>query len=585
MDASQWEYVGEGGKHALFQCTTSSETSSTTTRKKLLRIAKSDLRDSSLSSSKGWIDHVEECDHHDDMAEESHLQNKEGQNGAFDSKVFYIRNVVAPHMSPFVDVPEVILLEWSFLRELHSRTLASGKIPLARIKDWTVDDSKNETSNPTRKPTGMLVLDYRSTLLHYERTLVPSKKSLPPPRILTIEIKPKAGYLAMSPLVDPRHRIKYLQSRFVSLQILQQQGKWAKGWTAALDGNDNSDSNFQTSSYDPLDLFSSGNSSRIRRAVSQLLRVPQNNLKIWFQNEQVVGHDLHSSKSGTDIRRRKQDDDELCQRVLDAFFPGHHRSSVSSDSGDSNISSSSIRHPSQREVLETLLEEILVEVFLNGPAQELLAKLVEWQKLDVLDVDGVGGVYERVVNLCRGSHEEAQAILDDIKLEDLNMKSTPRQRTALPLFESSPFDSDHLDEESYRLLHVFCEETYDFQQCLIRSNPDLPDEAFMNAKRHKLVQMINQFSLPACQFVLRNWLLSLAMCDVSVFLTLQKLDDVDIVFDPDEVVVVSSEVVKLQHFAYRLRLIDCDQKPAKKLKGRTHKEIAFRFLKLDARKV
>ena len=250
MDTSQWEYIGEGGKHAIFAFHCPREENSEEEEKyhekmfhgKLLRISKSDIRQSYKMMKQ-----------YDQKQLDSNDSNNDENSIA---SLFYIRNIIQPYFDQFVDVPQIIKLEWSFIYHLAKQTLqlsseqssitsSRRRIPASRKKDWIildddgVDIDVSSSFSTIKLPEAMLIMDYRTI-------------TSPSSPCINIEIKPKAGYLSISPLVDPLHRIKYTTTRFQLLQTLHENGYWSKGWTSSTNNNNNG----KKSEYDPLDLFS-----------------------------------------------------------------------------------------------------------------------------------------------------------------------------------------------------------------------------------------------------------------------------------------------------------------------------------------
>ena len=113
---------------------------------------------------------------------------------------------------------------------------------------------------------------------------------------------------------------------------------------------------------------------------------------------------------------------------------------------------------------------------------------------------------------------------------------------------------------------------------------------------------MNGLSKEACIYLLQNWLLSSALCDVSFFVTFQLLssrhpsrhydgsegDEFQILALNEEcqsrdrggIVFCSlqnndSRAVPIH---YEVKVVDCDPKPAKKLRGRIKVEGKFRFI-------
>jgi hypothetical protein len=505
----------------------------------------------------------------------------------------YVRNVVAPALAPFVDVPESIHLGWEFLAELRNQTVQTADLASLRQKDWGLlpdgDGPKGgsdagstgkggavaggDTDAPCPRPfaRAMVVRDYRTVL---PRPLAPGLMSC-----ITIEVKPKAGYLAFSPLVDPAHRIKYRQSRFVSLQQLHQRGQWIKGWTnTSAHGTDHGRAQIpddaapsalsnptRMSRYNPLDLFSGsidGDPVRLRGAITQLLKEPQNNLRIWYNNRLVLGHGGHvPTASLTQLY------ESVCEgRTTKVPLDGKLSPSILS----------------KEDEMHDIMEGMLFQVFSSREGQSLLSKLLVLQKLDVLDVDGATYVYQRMVDkFCGGSHQHAQRLLDDVQLRDVRC-GKPGTAGDVPLFEASPFDLNEdgndviVDGNTCSALIECCTVIQEFQRELSRASPSLPSSACLDETRENVARIVDDLSFTECRFLLLNWLLSLATCDVSIFITLQEriIDDLT-----DTVPIIEVSVGDtIKQFMFCLHVIDCDRKPAKKLQNRSSKEAAFRLL-------
>lgn len=635
MEASDWVYVVEGGRHALFS------THRHSWQGKLLRVRKQDLRDSSTAAARAAAAAAatkEVATEYPSSPSElrsttATTSNQESQQ-AIGRPDFFIQHVVAPWLTPFFDVPEKIRLEWTFLCDLASQTIHSSRIPPSRRKDWYPKTSLDSTTNsvtPSPPPLspqlpqfamGTLVVDYRSSIV---RTCPSSSPSLgqtanQSASLLTIEIKPKAGYLAWSPLVDPLHRqAKFRASRFVSLQRLHQKGVWNKGWAVANTNQLSSESEkrelekrqdattttkrIRMSQYDPLDFFAmvslpetqhqaccdkEDKRQRVRRAIINLLHSPQNNLRCFFnQNIMIVGH-----LSNTDDEARQSvSDNELCMQVLHDLFP--------------NLKSSGENYCCDRTArteMEAVLEDIMLQVITSDLGKELLSKLLAWQKLDVLDVDGVVLVYCRFVALlsCKASldntemksssqHLSAQECLDNITMQDLKPihsgfsdDTPPIQNSGdevCPLLAQSPFAFGR-DSSSNSIVEL-CKEVESFQMALSKEWPELPSKGNMDEARQRSLAIVEELTLEECRFLLLNWLLSLSMCDVSIFVVLKAIPPVEATegetTDDDPTIRISFGHTTTD-LTYHLQVIDTDQKPARKLQQRQEKESVFSLL-------
>lgn len=523
--------MGEGGEHALFK----------NKNKVLLRIRKRDL----VISAK-W-------------REQPNTVNNHTPSTITTATSSYLETVIVPCMNPYVDIPRVVTTTWSFLNELRLRTVAAGCIPIARRQDWTMTSSSKKHS--TSRPLATILYDYR--FLHTKNTLQLPK--LVPNQCWSVELKPKAGYMAFSPLVQ--HKIKYSYSRFVLLQQLHQRGIIAKGWTSSLIPT--------MSAYDPMDLYSAS-PSRMKTAVDNLFQCPQNNLRVHYNETPLIG-----------LGAKDEDAFEnICQsEVFTTLF------------GD--ITGVETTRAMWRDCLVAILQE-----------ESILKKLLGLQELDVLDADGAILVYRRLVELCNGSHEQAQSLLDhDITIStstttsssssssNMNKEKESLMPRKLSLLESSPFAFPDNKASSTRI-SAMCDDIADFRQLLIAAAPSLPQES--DEFHDRVRAQIDLLNVAECRFLLWNWLLSLTMCDVSIFISLQQIEPPMNAFvsgtnryggnnsttvvspmssngDPGHVTYSWNDEKQIS-FLYSVRLIDCDGKPSRKLRSRQEKEAAFEAL-------
>ncbi len=500
---AEWNYVGEGGKHALF--------ASDRFRGKLLRIDKENLRLASCYRSLP-IDNVD-------------LQR-------IPFSLQYFEMCISPRLSPYVDTPEIVALDWNFLEHLRLATIANRAVPLARVNDW-FPSTENLSIAKGVHPTGMLVVDYRGippSIVQHD-TLCD--------RRLLLELKPKAGYLSLSPLVDPCHRAKLMSSRFSLHQILHQRGHIKKGWAKSADG-------IRMSDYEPLDLFSQ-DKRRMTRAIKSLIFSPQNNLRIWYNNQAVTkGGELLLTDMEVVLK-------EMMLITADKL---EHEKIVES-------------------AFASLVSDLVVSILYN---ETLLEKLLTLQQLDFLDADGAVLISERLVELCNGSILEAEYHISQSRCQN-------RSETVHPLLSNSPFRLSLLSKESAIL--QLCKLTEDFRKVIADSEQALLSSDLLTDFHNQACAYVRELSTEECAYLLSNWLLSLAMCDVSILITLEQfatetLSDVaiesGIVREGNEgtgIVRYRTQDGSSHLFAFMVRLIDLDPKPPTKLWGRKAKEAVF----------
>lgn len=320
---------------------------------------------------------------------------------------------------------------------------------------------------------------------------------------------------------------------------------------------------FTPSNYSPLDLFSNGNNARIQKALNHLSQNMQNNFRVWCNGEQIFGEYTTTSKND-------------CQQILNDIFPSID--------------------PEMPNPMSTLLEVITKTVSAVLSKESLLSNMLSIQELDVVDVDGAIFIYQRLVGLCGGSHAEAEKALDDASLATRDgvllgqCDPTFTGRASDYLFASSPYEIPKCDVALDKLL----DEIVQFQRYLlskVQEGSSGPDEEIMNASHAKCVAYVSQLSKEACIFLIQNWLLSLALCDVSFFVAFRLLTD-------DELATVDAANVEecqaCDHGGialcsmedghttlgvhYEVKIVDCDPKPAKKIRNRGESEDKFKFI-------
>jgi len=497
MNCEDWVYVAEGGMHVLFsyQVTPGHTSYDTKFSGKMLRLRKCDL---------------------------FHKESHENEGEKYNPVNWYMKNVVAPKIEPFVDLPEVIELTWSFVDQLRKNTIDGGFIPEARLKDWNVGESAASIENSDAIVSAALLRNY---------ALMPPSQSC-----FAVEFKPKAGYISSSPLVHPQNRGKYRRSRFKILQYLHYHGFITKGWSSSKSD--------EISKYDPLDLFS-GDKTRVHLALEHLFECPQNNLKVTYSNKcstLLYGYQASSDLHGIALKN--------------VFGVNEYENSESKLATEI------------KKTLEFILES---EDFLN--------KLVEVQKLDWIDADGAVLIYNRLVDICNGSQEDAEKIIDS--------PSTLTGKDDTPVhkdFSSSPFSDKLVSEKVIDLMNLM-----DIIQSLLEESPELTSKSkeLLDKYHEEANSIVSELGVDDCKYLLQNWMLSLAMCDVSFFVTFStEFDETSGKNQQTE----SFQVVKPQScdydgvastpsglkLNYTIKIVDWDRKPAKKLRKRYSTEDALK---------
>ncbi|XP_021759941.1 inositol-pentakisphosphate 2-kinase-like isoform X1 [Chenopodium quinoa] len=330
-DAGDWCYRGEGAINLVLAYSGSSPTFSG----KIIRVPKVP-RNGSIKETERSVLSEHECSLWKDVADIVTSPNKEV------AEQMYVQCVMIPLLgSEFVDPGVKILVSREFL-ELVERNVLSQR-PGWRVSAASVDCGAD------------------SVLLMSDHSVFPQGTSKGKP-CLSVEIKPKWGFLPSSSFIADENAIKKNVSRFKMHQVLKLQQQKIQ----------------QLSEYDPLDLFS-GSRERIHKAFKALFANPQNNLRV-FLNSSLIYGGMGGGDQGTDSVKV-----EAFKDNLKSFLHGenglHKRNFVN------------------------LVGEAILK---SG----VLDRLLEVQKLDKFDVEGAIHAYYDIVSqpckICKDSGEDRQ---------------------------------------------------------------------------------------------------------------------------------------------------------------------------------
>ncbi|CAB4296282.1 unnamed protein product [Prunus armeniaca] len=198
-----------------------------------------------------------------------------------------------------------------------------------------------------------------SVLLMSDHSLFPRGTHEVEPCI-SVEIKPKCGFLPSSKFIDEGNAIKRSITRFQMHQALKlHQGEVS-----------------EYSEYNPLDMFS-GSKDRIHNAIRDLFSTPQNNFRVFLNGSQIFGGLGGGADSTNFVTRGKFED------ALKCVIQG----------GDGLRTMSFL--------------QLVAETVHNSG---VLDQLLEVQKLDNLDIDGAIHAYYDIVSepcmVCRAFGKE-----------------------------------------------------------------------------------------------------------------------------------------------------------------------------------
>ncbi|KZV16053.1 inositol-pentakisphosphate 2-kinase-like [Dorcoceras hygrometricum] len=252
----------------------------------------------------------------------------------------YVQQIMCPLLgSEHVDAGIRINVSREFLEAVENRVLHSRP-------SWRVDDAKVN-----------LLCD--SVLLIADHSIFPFgmfKEDF----CISVEIKPKCGFLPTSRFIAEENAIKKRITRFQMHQVLRlRQGKIS-----------------QISKYNPLDLYS-GSKDGVQKAINSLFLTPQNNFRVFVNGELVFGGNLDGVDTSSHIA--DQEFDDALKHVI-----------IAKDGMKANH----------------FLELVAEAVFNSG----LLNRLLEVQKLDVIDIEGAIHAYYDIISqpcvVCREKGEE-----------------------------------------------------------------------------------------------------------------------------------------------------------------------------------
>jgi hypothetical protein len=530
---NDWIYLSEGKVNAVFAYSVSSRCCKTDYQGYILRIAKRDfMRALSLP---------EYNDNANDSTVESNVEEDDECNLDYfraAQDIEYIARLLRPTLGEqYVDLPMVTCLPAFFLQKLHKICLQQGCIPKSRLeKEWEPflggsEECLRHIHKDALKPKSFVATIHRNYTL-FDYSSLPLQPRFGTPCSICVEIKPKAGYLSRSPLVRKDHRAKFYSHRYGIMQHLMVSGLLVKGWGEDLP---------KVSSYSPLDLFS-GDRLRIQSALIELFRHPQNNLRLFCNGALVLSYD-------------KTPSEEELDHIISAML-----------ASDKERQGSSRVHQ-----LDAFIQKIvclLSRVFLAEPF--LFNLLSIQQNFDLIDADGAVEVYTRLVELCGGSFEKAEELIDNYPFDERH-------------FSRGAYDYFPVTKPKCSALDALCSELYKFNN-IIKNGPtttDILDESFTLA-----TEKVNNLSKEGCIWLLQQWILSLCACDLSLMICFDNFRSLpsnhlhSFSGSLQEVskagsLLLHNEDTSWTSLSYSLKAADTDPKPAEKLRTRRQKEHIF----------
>jgi len=624
MNAEDWEYISEGGEHAIFDYRPEHISSGTTASSdfihekwngKVLKISKLDMI--------MIIAQQQQQQHHQSTRvptftclkdkvccrDEDILKQKSKERIRIERHEAFQYSFIYQTLNKYVDVPTPIKLSIDFVFHLYIKTVQQVnrkviQIPESRIQDWIIPNSfshadnendnhncnNNDNTNSTRSFIRASLLPNYRVHLNTRTIRIPSINVRQ--NILSIEIKPKAGYIPYSPLIQPQNKAKFFHTRFEILQQLYHKNIITKGWCNNVNVNSNSTDDDHViikripSQYNPLDLFSTHLDS-IQNAIQQLFICPQNNLKIWYDNVLIYGDKSTSIHTTCSSISSILDDEEVYLKVLNDMFQFE-----TSDNLDKN--GCACRNMSIDKILQSKIEDILSSI-IKRHSTDLMHTLKLLQKnLDILDHDGAIIIYEHLVQLCNGSLDETDRLID---LDYFNFKDSINMKDAEIELREKGFGIHAFLGSGSKEVHdflVYCESVEKCFRSILHhheSSISSKSSSEMYIDEDKIEEwhsgardLVRELKKDDCIGLLQNWLMSLMVCDISLFITLcpssSCLDKATYPALTMETNEYSSGEFKAMTknglvFDYNIKIIDLDGKPAKKLRNRKKLESKF----------
>ena len=554
-----WSFVAEGGQNACYAFEKSDVSpanfaANNTTdlyRNKILRVAKSDiLRGAIASGHTPLTPNDAECRQFSLI-----MPTLEASSSSCDANLRYILQVVRPLLGPqYVDVPQRATISTGFAANLWRVATSSGRVSQNRAKDWDCGEEERNLrnnhqpalndENSNRRIQATLLCDHKKISIpgfSMNTSLASEAASMPEETCISVEIKPKAGYISCSPLIGPKRRIKLVRTKYWIHQQLMAKGCLKKGWGPLIN---NPGREIAVSTYNPLDLFSL-EKNRIQHALHCLLEHPQNNLRVWYDEKIVIGQgaqELSNSQANS---------------ILRGAFP--LTSGTCSGAND----------------LQDAIVEAVSEILMKEP---LLSRLHNAQKFDFIDTDGAILIWNHLVQLCDGNLNKAENLVNQYqgrikKIDDIMMESKSR-----------------IEQNG---LSALCNRIASFREEIKNVQAD---EKFLSKAYKETSELIGHLNKEESVQVLATWLLSLSMCDLSFFVTLSpgttsyttctsNLSSESIFSTQTEdslgSVVISHKGSAPAKYFYNVKVVDCEMKPSRKLRNREQSEAVMDDLHVD----
>ncbi|KAF9185578.1 Inositol-pentakisphosphate 2-kinase [Haplosporangium sp. Z 767] len=320
--AEHWAYRAEGNANLVLRYIGPDPRFSTT----VLRLRKVDRPICKLAGSNGCTDQLSS------VAQQAVETKRKSKKNDLSMEIDFISNIIAPLLGKeFVEQRIAVALPTEFLLALAVAIEPSR--PKNRLQK-VIDCSQ---------AVGFLSLDHTRFL----------QSSASQPSI-SLEIKPKWGFLTKSAFICKAHEIKKRKCRF----CMYQHRKVKTGVQTKL------------SEYCPIDLFS-GEEHLVQNAIDSLVKTPQNNLRLFVDGTQ-----------------RTISTESLTQGLSGSSSQGFQRPGSLTGEKKSQQTPLSPQRP--------LLTDILTQILVKSPLLRRLGRLQ--QALDSLDIETIHRFYVQLAD-------------------------------------------------------------------------------------------------------------------------------------------------------------------------------------------
>ncbi|KAJ6684876.1 INOSITOL POLYPHOSPHATE KINASE 1 [Salix purpurea] len=249
--------------------------------------------------------------------------------------------------SPTKEIAEQIYTQLVMSPLLGSKHVDAGmRVPVKRDFLECVEKNVIKQRPAWRVDVSVVDLERDSVIIMSDHSLFPGGVLKDGPCI-SVEIKPKCGFLPSSKFIAERNFVKMSATRFQMHQVLKLREQEIS----------------ELSEYDPLDLFS-GSKERIHKAIKDLYTTPQNNFRVFLNGSLILGG------LGGGIKRTDAVAGKAFEDVLEGII----------------LAENGLRTTS---FIQLVAEAVYCSRVLDG--------LLEVQKLDNFDIEGAIHAYYNVV--------------------------------------------------------------------------------------------------------------------------------------------------------------------------------------------